>query len=347
MNYTMHKELDLFYESVLILVDIFGDNINQRKSRIVERSGGNIDEQALAPILDDYIGISQEVQRQVDLSGSEAVFLFGHREHEPHALAYHLWHYQHLLEEGLDKDLSRSVSILADFADYVPNVESLRDEASLMRMIDTSIERIEDKYDLLRLYLGIDEYLERLQPYVEKASAVITAWIPRLQPGITAFVEEIEQGLASEGVGLFSSWAPVSLDAEDSYDFYPSLHPSALFYSSLSLGRSRMMLGIKVREILRLQEEQRFRGTRQMEFFKALADATKLGILLRLKGERLYGGQLAEAMNLSGPTISHHMNTLVQLQLVYLEKSGNRIFYTLNEKAIAAFLDEMRRLFFS
>jgi DNA-binding transcriptional ArsR family regulator len=67
-----------------------------------------------------------------------------------------------------------------------------------------------------------------------------------------------------------------------------------------------------------------------VEFCKALADDTRQKILeMLLEGERCVG-DIAEAFDVSQPTISHHLNVLRQFGLVTNRKEGKQVYYAIN-----------------
>ena len=64
--------------------------------------------------------------------------------------------------------------------------------------------------------------------------------------------------------------------------------------------------------------------------FKALNDATRREILELLKVKDMTAGDIADAFNVSKPTISHHLDILKQAGLVLNIKKGQFIVYSLN-----------------
>lgn len=64
--------------------------------------------------------------------------------------------------------------------------------------------------------------------------------------------------------------------------------------------------------------------------FKALNDATRREILDMLKEKDLSAGEIAEAFDISRPSISHHLELLRQAGLVDTERRGQFIYYSLN-----------------
>lgn len=63
--------------------------------------------------------------------------------------------------------------------------------------------------------------------------------------------------------------------------------------------------------------------------FKALNDPTRREILDLLKEKDLTAGEIAEAFDISKPSISHHLDQLKQAGLVTSERDGQFITYSL------------------
>tara|TARA_R110001583_G_scaffold125143_1_gene276649 strand:- start:772 stop:1026 length:255 start_codon:yes stop_codon:yes gene_type:complete len=64
--------------------------------------------------------------------------------------------------------------------------------------------------------------------------------------------------------------------------------------------------------------------------FKALNDETRRQILELLKEKDLTAGEIADAFNISKPSISHHLDILKRANLVTSIKKGQFVEYTLN-----------------
>lgn len=66
------------------------------------------------------------------------------------------------------------------------------------------------------------------------------------------------------------------------------------------------------------------------DVFKALADPTRRQILTLLKDGDLTAGEISSHFDMSKPSISQHLNILKHAELVYDNKKGQFIYYTLN-----------------
>ncbi len=64
--------------------------------------------------------------------------------------------------------------------------------------------------------------------------------------------------------------------------------------------------------------------------FKALNDETRRQILDLLKDKDMTAGDIANAFNISKPSISHHLDILKRADLVSSEKTGQFITYSIN-----------------
>jgi len=71
-------------------------------------------------------------------------------------------------------------------------------------------------------------------------------------------------------------------------------------------------------------------------FAKALADETRQKIMRLCCCRWLSVGEIVAALEVSQPTVSHHLSVLKSAGLVNVRRVGKQTFYTLNQEAIAA-----------
>ena len=79
--------------------------------------------------------------------------------------------------------------------------------------------------------------------------------------------------------------------------------------------------------------------------FKALSDANRRKIIDLLKKKEMTAGEIAEHFNVSKPTISEHLKTLKNADLIQSEKNGQFITYFLNTSVLEDFLSYMISIF--
>jgi len=76
-------------------------------------------------------------------------------------------------------------------------------------------------------------------------------------------------------------------------------------------------------------------GINSVDFAKALADETRQEIMRLCCCQWLSVGEIVEALNVTQPTVSHHLSLLKKAGLVRVRRDGKQIFYTLNQERLA------------
>ena len=76
------------------------------------------------------------------------------------------------------------------------------------------------------------------------------------------------------------------------------------------------------------------------EFYKALADESRLTILEMLSGQEMCACEIIVGLDLSQPTVAHHLKVLRQAELITDKKEGKWVYYTLNENVFQALFPE-------
>jgi DNA-binding transcriptional ArsR family regulator len=68
--------------------------------------------------------------------------------------------------------------------------------------------------------------------------------------------------------------------------------------------------------------------------FKALNDPIRREILELLKEKDMNAGEIADHFDITKPSISHHLDSLKQADLVISVKKGQYVYYTLNKTVV-------------
>ncbi|MDQ0193326.1 DUF2087 domain-containing protein [Paenibacillus wynnii] len=71
-----------------------------------------------------------------------------------------------------------------------------------------------------------------------------------------------------------------------------------------------------------------------VNYHKALADPTRLRLLLLLSKGEMHGQALAERLNLSQPTVTHHASKLREAALIKERRDKNTVYFMLNPEFI-------------
>ncbi len=83
------------------------------------------------------------------------------------------------------------------------------------------------------------------------------------------------------------------------------------------------------------------------DVFQAIADPTRRTILLLVAAQSMTAGAIASNFDTARPTISKHLQILIQCELLKQEQNGREIYYHLNPKKIkeiADFIEPFRKM---
>jgi hypothetical protein len=86
-----------------------------------------------------------------------------------------------------------------------------------------------------------------------------------------------------------------------------------------------------------MQESPDISAELTLQFFKALADESRLRIIALLTERERSVQEIAQRMKLREPTISHHLSILKQLDLVASRADGTTRWYRLNDDVLRKF----------
>lgn len=78
--------------------------------------------------------------------------------------------------------------------------------------------------------------------------------------------------------------------------------------------------------------------------FKALGDENRIRILLQLKSGEKCACRLLEALDVSQPTLSHHMRILCDSGLVSGRKEGRWTYYSIDEGGVRTLSGLLREM---
>jgi DNA-binding transcriptional ArsR family regulator len=83
------------------------------------------------------------------------------------------------------------------------------------------------------------------------------------------------------------------------------------------------------------------------DVFQAIADPTRRAILLLVATQSLSAGSIAANFDTARPTVSKHLQILIECELLGQEQNGREIYYHLNPnkmREIADFVEPFRKL---
>lgn len=80
-------------------------------------------------------------------------------------------------------------------------------------------------------------------------------------------------------------------------------------------------------------------------FVKAISDRSKMKIIEILKEKEAYNAQLADALGLKAPTISHHIDQMLNAGIISARRVNDRTYFRFNREKCLLIIDNLRKKF--
>lgn len=362
MNYIIDNKLNPELEAYLLLESIINDNNpnTQRESLKKDSSPKSLEMLTLLelPTL-LYNTIKEKISNDLD----RLTFFFKSWENPNLSLAGLLFastldlsfeerlHKLHTSskEEQFDFLKKCVLSYLYELSpDSALSSTSIETEKELFNCIESTKElSYEHKYHLVLLYHHFDKLLEEFYDLLLKTVSYLEPYLAKMQEATLPFIENLTQSLETKGLDFFEEEVGVTLDSNKL-----KIYPTFTGFNKLNLENfqgvgphDHMFLGIYLFKLVQLRNASLIDEKSLAPFLKAIADPSKLEILKLLKNEKFYASQLAEKLQISNATISHHVSTLMNLELITFEKEQTKIFFALNKEKVHSYLTLLQRVF--
>lgn len=82
-----------------------------------------------------------------------------------------------------------------------------------------------------------------------------------------------------------------------------------------------------------------------VRIYKAFGDESRLQILEQLKSGELCACKLLEELNISQPTLSHHLKILCDAGIVKVRKAGKWMYYSISQEGMSHINGWMQQYF--
>jgi DNA-binding transcriptional ArsR family regulator len=265
-----------------------------------------------------------------------------------------------LIEEDLIEraDLIRKMSDqerLTDFAcvldgmisedDRSDSIRQIDNFQELLRVLDTSEVSAEDKWNIQRVYLNQNKYLEELIGMIQNLVVHFKKWEKDMDE-----LKTITRNcfLRFNNFKEISEYVNISMgDLVNAETLI--LQPSFFNMYTISIssrnvdGCCQMIMGCLFDDDFNVAKATE-NNAGVYSKLKILSDKSKFDILLFLRDRSAYGLELSKQFNLTTPTISHHMSALISVGFVVIEKRQNRLYYKADREHLEEFLDSVKKV---
>lgn len=212
---------------------------------------------------------------------------------------------------------------------------------------DTSLKDKEQML-LLRFFQNIDTFYVKVRDCLLESERICRQNYAIVKK---RFEDKVQYLKTEEGKSYCKSWMDrAKLHIENFRSNEPIyLEVSIVAYGSLGVRflnwkklRLRMSIGLLFEELIKLEDKNKHRDKMAQRQLKAIADPTRYKILRQLSIRPHYVQELADSLDLTAATLSHHLAHLLQVMLVGVSVEGRKSYYSLNSGELTQLSETLR-----
>lgn len=324
----IHKYLDPILETAILLsYGLDADKIKDDYIEAIDKVGVN-GKLFYEKYLSDYDGFLRSFMRNRIVKPDDINFSRDNAEYENFVLSLLMLERDLVknIDQMSEEEVLRSIVVCYNESYetelYLP--DTITTDALLVFTSETGFSE-STKWQLITL-------LKDPKPYFKQLCKMIENNLGAYEKTCEENKEYIEQGLR-----FFTE----NVDKEDTMGDVDAIMPMASLPASLMAMKSICYYGIYWKAISKLIMPDEMDNEKLAESLKAISDKSRLEILSLLKHSSMYSLEIAEKLELTPATVSHHMSILIVLNLVTIEKRGGRIYYQLNNKTISVLIKQI------
>ncbi len=359
-TYLLQSPNIIFDCAMLLYNQYSGESCRKLKLSVQKRSG--IEEQVLNSCFDSIISLCEGVYDERLVNEVALGYLFQNREEIDGCFAFYILHDIFRLElKSLEDAISQIKSISR--AHFFVNLYSLL----LRKFPDTDYDGIVSNYSELINFIGalpISSDLkweicsfynsfgvqrDRLADIMQNVGKNYNERYDTVKHYAEWFKTNYEQNAAQDPIKYLAENYGISQEnSPDTLFILPSITmPAQTLYLMNYTGEEEndfLYVGALF-DPLRGYEDAPADSMRLFRVIRALGDSSKFEIVRLLGDSPKYGQQLAELLEITTATISHHMSQLIELEIVKTERESNRVYYSLNDNLLRDVAIDFSRIF--
>lgn len=203
---------------------------------------------------------------------------------------------------------------------------------------------------LLRYFQQIDAWYQRLKSLLMAMEQILQQAFPHIRERFEDKVRQLtREGQTAHPFFWLDRMGSDASKLRPEEPFYLQVRLVVFNYIGFVFSHDKQLPllvthGLLFEELSAMQDARQARDKLTERQLKAIADPTRLNIIRLLHEGEQYVQQLADALELTPATLSHHISQLLQALLLSLRVEGRRSYYSLNRAELAALSEDLGRL---
>ena len=360
---TVIKEIDYYIESIELLFRIINKNSYQNLKMDILKRTDESKHKKICYQLDKLSIIQDDIEKHTDLNDPQIMYYFSPFLSDNLCIAKILYQWKRHSTFSGSKDEIKSY--IVESLDSIKNDDTLElsfDDLDLKTSVFENNQKVSftdrinnlecdpgQKWKLLELIEHSGKHLDNLYKILDQTVTALEKHeetLVELKGAATAYwVDYFEQHNFHK---LMNSFYNIK---EDSYPSRPTFIRTrimacnrVIFYGNDENVGDYHLLDVGILFDCNFKVSKRRLSNQELSNgLKLLSDPSKFEILRFIRNNKAYGQEIAAELKLTTATISHHMNTLMKLGLINIEKSDNKVYYQMNKEAVNYLLEVTKR----
>jgi len=237
------------------------------------------------------------------------------------------------------------VGVLRDFDQtkekdeiIINNIDDIMDHLNKINMEDAS------KMQLISLYYNRYTFMEELASLLWQCAPICEKYFFIIKEDFDKAVQILKK---ADNINDLLSFTSLKVNLPENMEIFTNI----FYFNQLSItdGTDHFIayVGIYFFDYIAWKEKTRFQDTQIINKLKALGDGTRLKLIHLLANNKMYVQELAEALEVTPATVSHHINILLKAELITITLDTNntkKIFYKVNEDKLVLLGDTIKSL---
>lgn len=237
-----------------------------------------------------------------------------------------------------------------EFEDNLISLGDLDEHNDLIKAIDSiKIFNNTQKFTLVKLLQNTNEYFVELYEFISQVEEIIRQNIYLISDLINEISSEIDLNYLEnlkdfQAVkNLVKSYKIDEIELSLRVNFYEEFGFSVFEINKKLEGEIYCgLIPYLLKDCRKSRDEEK---EEIFNLLKTISDETRFDIILLLnKNKKMYGREIADALNLTTGTVSHHLTKLIAVKILYSEVKGNKIYYSLNDNSANYIANCLRKI---
>ncbi|NLY45000.1 MAG: winged helix-turn-helix transcriptional regulator [Tissierella sp.] len=249
---------------------------------------------------------------------------------------------------SLDKLINKSISsLLHNHVSQSKDSEiDIQDLTTLLNYLEQVNFNDKTKLLLINLYNNRYEVLEELSKLLEQCVPILKKNFYIIEDDFNKAIDSVS---TDDSLNTFiNKTLGINVDIPDNAEFYFSIFN----FNQMSMmdfydHRVVSYIGIYLEDLVKLSEENKFNDAQILSDLKAIGDPTRLRIIGLLANKKMYLQEIAETLDLTPSTISHHVQILLNSMLISITLdtvNSRKVYYKTNKKKVQDLGDSIKNL---